>query len=193
MESTRQTSRHGVRSDDAKLRELILLISEWCQADPKFGAIKLNKLLFHADFSAFLTYSEPITGQEYFKLPQGPAPRRLKALTEAMIKKGEFAWQEVTYFGYPQKKPVALRAADTSKFSGPEVALIRQTVEKFWKMNATEISDQSHVFLGWKAAYLKETIPYSTALVSRRPPTDHEKKRGLRLQVLAEKHLSAAR
>ena len=183
---------HRVRPSDAKLRELILLISEWSQSDPKFGAIKLNKLLFHADFSAFLTCDEPITGQEYFKLPQGPAPRRLKAITEAMISKGEFAWQEVPYFGRTQKKPVALRAADTSKFSGPEVAIIRQTVQKFWKMNATEISDQSHIFLGWKAAHMKETIPYSTALVSRRPPTDHEKKRGLRLQVLAEKHLSAA-
>jgi hypothetical protein len=29
----------------------------------KFGAIKLSKLLFHADFSAFLTHGEPITGQ----------------------------------------------------------------------------------------------------------------------------------
>jgi hypothetical protein len=37
------------RPDDEKLRQMILLISEWSQADPKFGAIKLNKLLFHAD------------------------------------------------------------------------------------------------------------------------------------------------
>jgi hypothetical protein len=51
----RATPKHNIRPNDAKLRELILLISEWCQADPKFGAIKLNKLLFHADFSAFLT------------------------------------------------------------------------------------------------------------------------------------------
>ncbi|MGA8670337.1 MAG: Panacea domain-containing protein, partial [Terracidiphilus sp.] len=141
---------------------MILLISEWSQADPKFGAIKLNKLLFHADFSAFLTYGEPITGQEYFKLPQGPAPRRLKGLTESMRKTGEFAWQEVSYFGRTQKKPVALRPANPAKFSGPEIDLIRKTVEKFWKMSATEISEQSHLFLGWKAAHLQETIPYST-------------------------------
>jgi hypothetical protein len=182
-----------IRPSDAKLRELILLISEWSQADPKFGAIKLNKLLFHADFSAFLTYGQPITGQEYFKLPQGPAPRRLKAITEAMKKTGEFAWQEISYFGHTQKKPIALRAADVSKFSGTDVSLVRQTVEKFWKMSATEISDQSHLFLGWKAAHLQETIPYTTALVSRRTPTDHERKRGLALQGLAEKHLRARR
>jgi hypothetical protein len=179
--------------NDEKLRELILLISEWSQADPKFGAIKLNKLLFHADFSAFLTYGEPITGQEYFKLPQGPAPRRLKGITESMKKTGEFAWQEVLYFGHIQKKPIALRPADPAKFSGTEINLIRQTVEKFWKMSATEISDQSHLFLGWKAARLQETIPYSTALVSRRRPTDHERDRGLALQGLAEKHLRARR
>ena len=89
------TTKHTIRPNDEKLRELILLIAEWCQSDPKFGAIKLNKLLFHADFSAFLTHGEPITGQEYFKLPQEPAPRRLKPVTEAMIKRGDFAWQEV--------------------------------------------------------------------------------------------------
>jgi hypothetical protein len=73
------------------------------------------------------------------------------------------------------------------------VSLVRQTIEKFWKMSASEISDQSHIFLGWKVAHLKETIPYSTALVSRRSPTEHERKRGLALQGLAEKHLSAKR
>jgi hypothetical protein len=181
------------RPNDDKLRELILLISEWSQVDPKFGAIKLNKLLFHADFSSFLTYGHAITGQEYFKLPQGPAPRRLKLLTENMKNVGEFAWQEVPYHGHIQKKPIALRPADPNKFTGPEVIIVRQTVEKFWSMTATEISEQSHLFLGWKAARLKETIPYSTALVSRRPPSEHERQRGLALKGLAEKHLSARR
>jgi len=172
---------------------LILLISEWSQADPKFGAIKLNKLLFHADFSAFLTFGAPITGQEYFALPQGPAPRRLKPVTEQMKQRNEFAWKEVDYFGRPQKRPLALRSPNLADFSGEQVKLVRQTVEKFWDLTATEISDQSHLFLGWKAAHLKETIPYTTALVSRRPPTEKERKRGLRLQEIAEGHLRAKR
>ena len=102
--------RRGIRPNDAKLVELILLISEWSQGDPKFGAIKLNKLLFHADFSAFLTTGEPITGQEYFALPQGPAPKRFKPITEKMKKGGALAYQEVSYFGHPQK-PYALRTS----------------------------------------------------------------------------------
>ena len=189
----RYPAQRHFRPNDAKLRELILLVSEWSQADPKFGAIKLNKLLFHADFSSFLTYGEPITGQEYFALPQGPAPRRLKPVTDQMTARNEFAWKEVQYYGKPQKRPLALRAPDVSRFSGPQVQLIKRTVEKFWNLTATEISDQSHLFLGWKAAHLKETIPYSTALVSRRVPTEGEKRRGLQLQALAERHLSAKR
>ena len=43
MATTRQTSRHKIRPDDEKLRELILLIAEWCQADPKFGVMVFGK------------------------------------------------------------------------------------------------------------------------------------------------------
>ena len=191
----RQPIKRRFHPNDTKLRELILLLAEWSQADPKFGAIKLNKLLFHADFSAFLTYGEPITGQEYFALPQGPAPRRLKPMTELMIKHQEFAWQTVQFFDRKQKRPIALRSPDLSVFTGPEVGLIRQTIEKFWRLSATEISDQSHLFLGWKAAHLKETIPYSTALVSRRAPTAAELQRGLQLKDLAARarHINGKR
>ena len=181
--------RRGIRPNDAKLVELILLISEWSQGDPKFGAIKLNKLLFHADFSAFLTTGEPITGQEYFALPQGPAPKRFKPITEKMKKGGALAYQEVSYFGHPQKRPIALRPPNLKIFSGTEIAFVRQTVEKFWKFNATEISEQSHLFLGWKTARLHETIPYSTALVSRRAPTLEEREYGRSLEDLASEHL----
>jgi hypothetical protein len=187
------TERQIMRPNDAKLGELILLISEWSQLDKKFGAIKLNKLLFHSDFSSFLTSGTPITGQEYFALPQGPAPKRLKPVTEKMIKSGLLAYQEVSYFGHPQKRPIALRSANLTMFSGVEIGLVRKTVDKFWKLNATEISDQSHLFLGWKAARLRETIPYSTALVSRRPPTQEERQYGLSLEGLATEHLRAHR
>jgi hypothetical protein len=182
-----------IAPNDDKLRELILLIAEWSEHDEKFGAIKLNKLLFHCDFSAFLTFNKPITGQEYFALPQGPAPRRLLPLTKRMQTNQELAYQEMMYHGYPQKRPIALRSAKVSVFTPREVKLIHQTVQKFWQMSATEISDQSHLFLGWKTAKEKETIPYSTALVSLRRPTKEEKRKGLELKSLADSHLGVRR
>jgi hypothetical protein len=189
----RRFKKRAIRANDGKLRELILLISEWSQADPKFGAIKLNKLLFHSDFSAYLTLGTPVTGQEYFALPQGPAPRRLKFITESMKKQEELAYKEVLYFGHIQKRPVPLRSPDLSAFTTAELNLVHQTIEKFWNLSATEISDQSHIFLGWKVAKERETIPYSTAFVGRRPPTPRERERGLQLQGLAEQRLKHAR
>ncbi len=182
-----------IKPNEKKLRELILLISEWSQSDPNFGATKLNKLLFHCDFCAYLTYGVPITGEEYFALPQGPAPRRLVLITAKMKENEELAYQIVPRFGYSQKRPVALRPPKLSEFTAQEMAVVHQTIERFWGMNATEISDQSHIFLGWKVARNKETIPYSTALVGRRPPSAQERKRGLKLQSLAEKHLAHGR
>lgn len=182
-----------IQPNDEKLRELILLIAEWSQADKKFGAIKLNKLLFHCDFSAFLTFDQPITGQEYFALPQGPAPKRLLPITKNMQARQELAYQQVAYHGFQQKRPIALRPSDVSVFTAREMKLISQTLQKFWNLSASEISDQSHLFLGWKTAKEKETIPYSTALIGLRRPTQEETRRGLELSALADSHLRVRR
>ncbi len=39
--------------DERKLKEFILYVADRCEADPTFGAVKLNKILFYADFLAF--------------------------------------------------------------------------------------------------------------------------------------------
>ncbi len=120
-------------------------------------------------------------------------PRRLKPITEKMKKDKELAYQEVSYYGRLQKRPIALRSVNLSKFSTSEINLIRTTVQKFWKNSATEVSDQSHLFMGWKVAEERETIPYSTALVGYRQPAKSEREYGLSLQALATEHLRAQR
>ena len=180
-------------NNDEKLQELILLISEQSQSDPKFGAVKLNKLLFYCDFSAYLKFGKPITGQEYFALPEGPAPKRLKPVIKPMLETAYLAYQEVPYYEQTQKRTIALRPPRLDIFSPREVALMYETIKKFWDKNATEISMDSHLFLGWKAAREREVIPYSTALVGHRTPTEKEREYGIALQPLAEKMLSARR
>ena len=70
--------------DDEKFKELVLYIARKSECDPRFGATKLNKLLFFSDFLAFKRLGSPITGQTYFKLDHGPAPRRMLPLKERM-------------------------------------------------------------------------------------------------------------
>ena len=67
-----------------KLRELVLYIAEQSECDSAFGMTKLNKLLFFSDFQAYLSTGNAITGEEYQKLPNGPAPRKILPVMQSM-------------------------------------------------------------------------------------------------------------
>lgn len=178
-------ARTDFSADDRKLRELIVYLSALSAGDKYWGAIKLNKLLFYSDFMAYLRFGKPITGQEYQALEQGPAPRRLRPLLVKMRQAGDIDIREKTFHRFKQKQTVALRTANVNVFSGPEVDLVHDTIKRFWEKSASEISEHSHAFLGWKLAEIGETIPYKTALIGSRKPTEKEKKLGRRLQKLA--------
>ena len=160
--------------DDQKLRELILFISARSEGDETFGATKLNKLLFFADYLAYRQLGKSITGQEYQKLDNGPAPRRLLPIIGDMQESGDLVFSERQYFGYVQRRSVALRDPDLSCFSGEEIAIVCQLIEFWHGKTAREISGASHHFPGWQLAETGETIPYDAALADLRKPTAEE-------------------
>jgi hypothetical protein len=170
---------------DKKLREAVLYISQRCEGDETFGATKLNKLLFYSDFLAYLNFGKSITGQAYFRLPKGPAPKRLVPVRDKMIEDGELKIKPQEYYGFPQNCPKALRRPDLSDFGGEEITLIEKVVEMHWGKTASEISDESHGFVGWKLANEQEEIPYPVALVKNRNLSGHELKYGRNLEALA--------
>jgi hypothetical protein len=176
--------------DDNKLRELILYVADLSSQDAHFGAIKLNKLLFYADFLAYQRFGHPITGQEYQALPQGPAPRHLKPVMDRMQRTGELRIERKRRFNRTQLRPMPSRLPDLSQFTKDEVDLVREMIARFWNMNATQISEESHLFLGWQLANEGETIPYSMVLIGNRKPTEREKRRALGLQKLAREMLA---
>jgi hypothetical protein len=162
------------RPDDKKLAELILYISRLSEGDRFFGAVKLNKLLFYIDFLAYRSFGEAVTWQEYQALPQGPAPRHLVPVLQRMQDSGELVIREEPIYQYTLKRPIALREAEVKVFTPEEVSLIRDIIDSFRAMTATQISDISHRFLGWQLANENDTIPYSVALLVRGELTDHE-------------------
>ena len=179
-------------ANEAKLRELIIYIASLSEKDDAFGAIKLNKLLFRADFTAYLQTGKPITGVEYFALENGPAPRAMKRLLTTMERRGEIAIRKKDYFGKEQHRVLPLRSAErmNTLFTVEEINLVFRLIQRYWGESGTSMSNESHEFLGWSSAKLKETIPYSVALVSNREPTLDEIRRGLELQPLAEECLA---
>lgn len=166
-----------IRPQDRKLAELILFISERSEGDVRFGAVKLNKLLFYADFLAYLHHGSSVTGQEYQKLHNGPAPRRLMSVRDALIASGALAVCEAEHHNRSQERTFALREADLTGFTADEIALVTEIISANWDRNAAEFSHLSHEFHGWEDVGIGETIPYEIVLLSNRPPTDRDLRR----------------
>lgn len=161
--------------NDKKLKELILYIALRSEGDDFFGATKLNKLLFYSDFLAYLNFGQAITWQEYQKLPLGPAPRRLLPIQREMEAAGDIVIVPREFFGYPQHKIIARRnEADLSIFTPQEIDIVNRLILRYWNKNASEISEESHHFSGWKHAEIGETIPYEVVLVGVRDFTPEE-------------------
>jgi hypothetical protein len=178
--------------DETKFKEAIIYLATLTERDQNCSAVKLNKLLFDADFLAYRRFGKSITGQEYQHLPQGPRPRRMKPVLAELAKQGFIdPVEEPLYEGpYIQKRTDAKRTADLTQFSRLERQLLEEVVSRFWDDNATDISDLSHNFIGWLLTDLNETISYSTVLIGKREPTAGEVKIGQHLRKLAREALS---
>jgi uncharacterized phage-associated protein len=172
--------------NDAKFKELVIFIASRSENDPRFGAIKLNKLLFYCDFVAYQRLGRPITGQEYFALKQGPAPRYGTRIRQEMEAAREIAIQNRETEAGPQIRTVALRKPNLKNFSSEEIALVTQVLQEYRASSGTDLSEKSHKFAGWSLAKERETIPYTVALVGNRFPTHDEIQRGVVLQATAE-------
>jgi uncharacterized phage-associated protein len=195
MKNRAKTKRHKkvqprISPREGKFRELLLFIAKRSERDPHFGTIKLNKLLFYSDFMAYLKLGKPITGQEYFALAQGPAPRYLVRVRDQMVKSKDIAISRTKTFSGIQDRILALREPDPRKFEPEEIDLVTQLLEMCSDRSGNELSELSHRFAGWRLAADKETIPYEVALVGNRKPTQSERLHGVKLEALAAQCLA---
>lgn len=165
-------------SEDAeskeRLRELILFISDRCETDPTFGAVKLNKILFFSDLFSFAEHGKAITGVPYRKYGQGPVPTVLKRLRDKMEQGGEIAVRKKRYHGGTQHRVVPLREPELDKFNGNDIVMVEEVIEMLWGRGATEVSKLS-LDRAWKSASEGEAIPYEAAFVSDEPLTDRDR------------------
>jgi len=167
---------------DKKLAELILYIASRCERARYFGKTKLNKVLFYADFLYYKKTGASITGQEYMRLEQGPAPRRMMPVVEE-LKGARLAFRTEHLFGRVQERPLAIAEPDLTLFSGDQIAMVNEIIEAFWDQTGKAVSDLSHDLPGWQLAEDGETIPYPTIFLSDRPLSEAELDHGKRLAV----------
>ncbi len=174
--------------NEPKFEELVLYFAQRCVDDPRFGVTKLNKLLFFADFIAYANGGQSITGSEYVALKLGPVPANAQDVRWRMQHEGRIAIETRGW----QQRIVALKEPDLGHFSPQDIATADHVCNELEKFNATQVSDLSHAFLGWRAAYAESLatgrqvrIPYSTVLVSNEPLDDFER---ARIEELAKQY-----
>jgi hypothetical protein len=175
--------------DHEKLRELILYISDRCETDETYGSTRLAKTLFYADFLFFAKHGRSITEERYVRKPNGPVPDSLLSVRHQMERARELVVKVRDHLGYPQKRPIAIRPPDLSKFSGPEVAMVDYVISLLEGRSASEVSDLSHRFPAWQLAEDGEEIPLFTALISEGEPTPEDW--DLARQLAGERELAA--
>lgn len=163
--------------DERRFRELILYVGQKCAHHRKFGAVKLNKVLFYADFLAYALLGNPITGFEYQKLKKGPAPRRMAQIRAQMEALGEIAIQKVQTVAGQQHRVRPLRKPNLSLFSQRELELVDRIIDTLKDKDAEQVSDLTHLDVGWKAAQMNETIPYGTVFLSDKQLTPSQIRR----------------
>jgi hypothetical protein len=134
------------------LKELILYIAQQMEAGNHAGRgrIKLAKLVWLADFSAYWELGEPLTEAAYIADTLGPKFDNERELTDAMIEAGEFKWEA----GFDrQKLPKALRDPDMeSFFSAEQMEIIDKQIQENRHLSGYAIKERSHKFPGYKHA-----------------------------------------
>jgi hypothetical protein len=171
-----------LKENEAKFKELILYVSQQCAGDPKFGAVKLNKILFFSDYLAYAQYGSAITNFEYQRLRNGPAPRRFVPIRDEMIEQRELGIQVIPLRnGHTQHRAVNLRKPNLSVFSAEEIALVDTVISALSNEDAQSVSEISHRTVAWQAALEGETIPYGMVFLSNQPLTEAELIRGLEI------------
>ncbi|AGB42702.1 hypothetical protein Mesau_00202 [Mesorhizobium australicum WSM2073] len=163
-----------------RFRELIIYISDKSKDDPDFGSVKLNKILYFADFIAYERFGVPLTGMVYQKLTNGPAPRALLPVRAELIEEGAIRLESVPTFSFVQLRTVALRKAITDLFFADEISLVDEIIADLSGHNATDVSLRSHD-LRWKAVQLNDPIPYDFIYLDTNQLTDDDIRRSKEL------------
>ena len=176
-----KVSIRDIQFDEKKFKELVVYVAGKCSGDPGYGSLKLNTILFYADFITYGQLGKPITGVPYFRLPQGPAPRPMMPIRETMEKDGDIAIQKKVRFGHEQHRVVPLREADLAEFTAQEIAIVDEVIEGACGATGTDLALMSHHETGVKIANLKEDIPYETVFICDEPLDESEIQHGLQL------------
>jgi len=154
----------------ARLRELILYVAKACTDAPRFGAVKLNKIIWKADFDSFAERGVPVTGRAYKRQKLGPVLHEMVSVLNEMLRDGLIQMRQIDLGeGYIEHRTIAAREPELGLFGFDDLAYVQRAIEHYWSMTGTESSDESHG-VAWRTRKNGDPMPYEAALLSDRQP-----------------------
>ena len=172
-----------------RLKQLILHVAKTCEGARYFGAIKLNKIIWKADFDSFAERQLPVTGREYRRQKFGPALREMRPLQSDMIRDGLIRFEPRDFGdGIVEQRTIALVEPNLTKFSPTDLTYVDRSIQHYWSKTGTESSDESHG-VAWLTRANGDPMPYESSLLSDRTPPPSQLER-LKQKIRSRMHVS---
>ena len=151
-----------------RLMEAVLYIAQRYASAPFFGLVKLNKTVWRADFDSFAERGQPVTGRQYQRLPQGPAPVEMLPVLNEMQAAGLIKIERCRVVDFDEHRPVVTAQPNLTLFSRSDLDYLDRAIATYWDKTGRETSDISHG-VAWKSRSDGEPMPYELAYLSDVP------------------------
>jgi len=174
------TYKVALQGGQARMKEAILFVCERSSNFEFFGLVKLNKILWRADFQSFRERQIPVTGRQYQRQPQGPVAVDMPPLLNEMLGAGLLKWGETNVPN--ERRPVALASPVMRWFSPDDVRYLSEAIDHYRDLTATDASERSHG-TAWDVRQDGDPMPYEAALLSDEGLPDETEQKLLQLAV----------
>lgn len=155
-----------VKTDSrSKLKQLILYVASRMKDAELFGATKLNKVLYRAEYSAYRELGRKLTTFQYQKNANGPTLRAFLPITLEMKESGLIEIEDRRVGHATEHRVIPLVPPDPKVFSKEEMRIIDREIERAWDLTATQVSDEEHETAPWYATRMGETIKVELSFV----------------------------
>jgi uncharacterized phage-associated protein len=154
-----------------RLEELILYVTAKMQRDHHAGVgrIKLAKLLWRIDFTAYWQLGHPITEATYQADQYGPSPVEELLATRDLEGAGRFRWEQ----DWDQRWMPVILGEPNDVFEADEIDLIDDVIDRYRSTSGRQMVEDAHQFPGWLHAWRGgegkgATVPYESIFWDRR-------------------------
>jgi hypothetical protein len=153
----------------SRLRQIILYVACKCQGARYFSAIKLNKIIWKADFDAYAARKLPVTGRKYRRQKFGPALREMLPVHREMLRDGAIRIERRDFGDdVVEHRTIAIDQPNMRLFTAEDLAFVDAAIRHYWDMTGMETSDESHG-VAWKTRNNGDPMPYELAFLSDEP------------------------